>query len=611
MINTELNRKKAIKSNKIIKRIKVIISIMIIFILLIFMPYPFLYMNSYGNNFNNSIYSTEFYKNKNVMIIVPHQDDEINVAGATIKNYVDGGSEVTVVFTTNGDYYGLGEIRINEAINAVGKLGVKPENVVFLGYGDKWNTEYNHIYHAPDNEIITSGIGNLKSYGTDEIQTFREMVSGNQSLYTRKNYKSDIRDVILHYSPDIIFSVDFDLHIDHRATSLLFEEVIGEILKEYEDYEPKVFKGFAYNTAWFAINDFYSINLKSTAIPNKNDIINEDYELDTPNYNWKDRVRFLVPNEMLSYTKRSNLLYEALSKHKSQNANLKTTKIANSDQVFWERNTNSITYNSEIKASSGNSNYINDFKLIDSTDISEYEVVFNNCVWTQEDNDLEKSLNITLGNPSDIYSISIYDNPSLNDNITKGVLRFSDGSEIYVKDLMINGSETIIDFPKKSNIEYIEFKILEYEGDNPGLCELEVFDTDRGDDIQYIKLIVDDEEENFLYRYMVSDGETIPINIYSYPNTQNKISLDDCNISIIKGDENISIQDNTLKIAEGVKPGEYKIRVEMNDNELIFDEVEIVIPNLIERIYYGFITMYERIFDRICVSLRYRLGLLE
>lgn len=145
MINTELNRKKAIKSNKIIKRIKVIKSIMIIFILLIFMPYPFLYMNSYGNNFNNSIYSTEFYKNKNVMIIVPHQDDEINVAGATIKNYVDGGSEVTVVFTTNGDYYGLGEIRINEAINAVGKLGVKPENVVFLGYGDKWNTEYNHI----------------------------------------------------------------------------------------------------------------------------------------------------------------------------------------------------------------------------------------------------------------------------------------------------------------------------------------------------------------------------------------------------------------------------------------------------------------------------------
>lgn len=430
------------------------------------------------------------------------------------------------------------------------------------------------------------------------------MVSGNQSLYTRENYKSDIRDVILHYSPDIIFSVDFDLHIDHRATSLLFEEVIGEILKEYEDYEPKVFKGFAYNTAWFAINDFYSINLKSTAIPNKNDIINEDYELDTPNYNWKDRVRFLVPNEMLSYTKRSNLLYEALSKHKSQNANLKTTKIANSDQVFWERNTNSITYNSEIKASSGNSNYINDFKLIDSTDISEYEIVFNNCVWTPEDNDLEKNLNITLGNPSDIYSISIYDNPSLNDNITKGVLRFSDGSEIYVKDLMINGSETIIDFPKKSNIEYIEFKIIEYEGDNPGLCELEVFDTDRGDDIQYIKLIVDDEEENFLYRYMVSDGETIPINIYSYPNTQNKISLDDCNISIIKGDENISIQDNTLKIAEGAKPGEYKIRVEMNENELIFDEVEIVIPNLIERIYYGFITMYERIFDRICVSLR-------
>lgn len=163
MVNTELENKKLIKSNKRIKRIKIAIGIMIIFILSIFMPYPFLYMVNYGNGFNNSIYSTDFYKNKNVMVIVPHQDDEINVAGATIKNYINGGSDVIVVFTTNGDYYGLGKVRIDEAINAMEKLGVKSENVVFLGYGDKWDTEYNHIYHAPDNEIVKSYIGNIET----------------------------------------------------------------------------------------------------------------------------------------------------------------------------------------------------------------------------------------------------------------------------------------------------------------------------------------------------------------------------------------------------------------------------------------------------------------
>ena len=33
-------------------------------------------------------------------------------------------------------------------------LGVDEDNVVFLGYGDQWDTDYKHIYHAPEDEII-------------------------------------------------------------------------------------------------------------------------------------------------------------------------------------------------------------------------------------------------------------------------------------------------------------------------------------------------------------------------------------------------------------------------------------------------------------------------
>lgn len=40
---------------------------------------------TFEGDFGNSIFSESEWRDKNVMIIVPHQDDEINLAGATIK----------------------------------------------------------------------------------------------------------------------------------------------------------------------------------------------------------------------------------------------------------------------------------------------------------------------------------------------------------------------------------------------------------------------------------------------------------------------------------------------------------------------------------------------
>lgn len=123
---------------RVIKKASIfIISSIVIVIILFLIGYSVLYIGSYGDEFDNYIYSSQFFKDKQVMIIVPHEDDEINVAGATIKNYTDAGSNVVVVFTTNGDYNGLGELRIDEAVNAMVELGVKKENVLFLGYGDQ------------------------------------------------------------------------------------------------------------------------------------------------------------------------------------------------------------------------------------------------------------------------------------------------------------------------------------------------------------------------------------------------------------------------------------------------------------------------------------------
>ena len=67
-----------------------------------------------------------------LLIIVPHEDDELAIAGAMIYGAVQQKMNIKVVFVTNGDYYRHeGMIRIREAEEALGELGVAPENRIW------------------------------------------------------------------------------------------------------------------------------------------------------------------------------------------------------------------------------------------------------------------------------------------------------------------------------------------------------------------------------------------------------------------------------------------------------------------------------------------------
>ena len=81
----------------------------------------------------------DFFSDHKVMVIVPHQDDDINLLGSSVKHYLNNGSELYVVFTTNGDYYDNAEIRYQEVIKYYEDLGVSESNIIFLGYGDSWD----------------------------------------------------------------------------------------------------------------------------------------------------------------------------------------------------------------------------------------------------------------------------------------------------------------------------------------------------------------------------------------------------------------------------------------------------------------------------------------
>lgn len=71
-----------------------------------------------------------------ILVVSPHPDDETIGAGGFIQEAVQVGAALRVVVATDGNKHGLKRIRHSEIINALTRLGVAAENVVFFDYPD-------------------------------------------------------------------------------------------------------------------------------------------------------------------------------------------------------------------------------------------------------------------------------------------------------------------------------------------------------------------------------------------------------------------------------------------------------------------------------------------
>lgn len=452
---------------------------------------------------------TSLFSDKNVMILIPHQDDEINLAGGLIEQYTAAGSEVTVVFTTNGDRFGESQRRAGETLCVMSELGVKKENICYLGFGDLWQGQtygdrfVSHIYNSPDPDALwMSTYGATATYGTETIPCYQELA------YTRSNYLSAIRSILLQKRPDTLFVVDFDSHLDHRAASLLFEEAMGEILKEYPDYHPAVYKGFCYGTAWEAPSDYFAdINLLSTVKPY--DYIWE--ETDTP-YRWEDRLRFPLSERNLNPVLSGNSVYKTLASHASQSGDMHATQVLNGDKVFWQRRTDSLLHQAEVFVGNRKTGLLNDFKLRDYPDIT--DITGQNC-------NLEvvstEPVRIRFPDTVTANTIHLYDDPDDTRNILAGYLAFSDGSRVDFSALNPDGTVTVLSFPK-TNLSDMEIVVTDYEGDWAGLCEVELFyDEAAASDTADSFIMPVDSDGNFVYDYTLQENDTLALQLFRYP----------------------------------------------------------------------------------------------
>lgn len=508
---------------------------------------------------DNSFYDSQF-KNKKVMVIVPHEDDDLLISGQVLPPMYKNGADVRVVFATNGDKRVSAYTRQSEACNALEKLGIPREKVIFLGYPDgtqlyvgkkafSFSSGWDHTY---------AGKG-FKDYHFDRF--------GTHAKYTAENMVDDIESVVLEYRPDYILAIDFDTHTDHRGVSISFEKAMERILKKESGYTPKVLKCFGYSLAWKSKPDFYALNIKSTVMQDREKNNDPSYETDVPQYRWNNRIRLPIDKKSLSHSILRCSEYKALSEHLSQYAYCYSERIINGDSVYWNRRTDSLTYNADISVSSGDASLLNDFRLIGvGNRTAGPNVKLENCVSRFDKNDAQKTVTVKFDSPKTVSCVSLYDNFGLNSNILGGVITFSDGSKVEVPALNTDGSETRVVFEPKHNITSFTFKVTEYEG-VAGLDEIEAFenaDYDMG--FSLIKLKNADTDD-YIYNYLITpDEKSLNLGVYlSNPNAG-------YTIKIIEGDS-VKLEGNTLVFDDDFE--KCTVRAELNGDPSTYDQITV------------------------------------
>ena len=508
---------------------------------------------------DNSFYDSQF-KNKKVMVIVPHEDDDLLISGQVLPPMYKNGADVRVVFATNGDKRVSAYTRQSEACNALEKLGIPREKVIFLGYPDgtqlyvgkkafSFSSGWDHTY---------AGKG-FKDYHFDRF--------GTHAKYTAENMVDDIESVVLEYRPVYILAIDFDTHTDHRGVSISFEKAMERILKKESGYTPKVLKCFGYSLAWKSKPDFYALNIKSTVMQDREKNNDPSYETDVPQYRWNNRIRLPIDKKSLSHSILRCSEYKALSEHLSQYAYCYSERIINGDSVYWNRRTDSLTYNADISVSSGDASLLNDFRLIGvGNRTAGLHVKLENCVSRFDKNDAQKTVTVKFDSPKTVSCVSLYDNFGLNSNILGGVITFSDGSKVEVPALNADGSETRVVFETKHNITSFTFKVTEYEG-VAGLDEIEAFenaDYDMG--FSLIKLKNADTDD-YIYNYLITpDEKSLNLGVYlSNPNAG-------YTIKIIEGD-GVKLEGNTLVFDDDFE--KCTVRAELNGDPSTYDQITV------------------------------------
>ena len=363
-----------------------------------------------------------------LVIFVPHQDDETNLAG-NILSYLVKKYDVYVVYSSLEVNPDKASIRKKEAVNACAVYGIEKDNVIFLEFPDTPNRNGHHFFTDGDKSIT------LK-----------------------------FEEILRKLMPEVIIGTDFDFHSDHRMVSLALDEAVFNIMNEIQTYTPLYLKGFCYETAYYGVDDYSATDLKNTKVAK--------IPLSNVSYKWEDRI------SLNSQEKNGFIFFKtpfkALKCHKSQYAAMHARKVINADNVFWKKRTdNLLIRDATITATSGDISKISDLKVIDTDDIiteDPLQIDYSKALWRPDDSDLNPCINIAFREEKTIEQIVLHGNPMI-DHIEKCNIEIHLGEQtLKVDSLMPYGQPTILNIDRVQ-CSHIEIRSLS----QTCISEIEVF----------------------------------------------------------------------------------------------------------------------------------------
>lgn len=441
---------------------------------------------------------------KRILVMAPHEDDEMLMAGGVMNRAVANGDEVYVVYATNGDYSGVdhGKLRIRDTVNALNTIGVPTDHLYFLGYADnggmgvgQYTTAFTdsfvyNIFIADDNKVISSRNGVTKTYGDESVRNdYHYLMTGEHASYTRANFLADLESVMKSVNPtDVYMTSRYDMHYDHAYFGLFGNEAIKNIQKENDKFQPTVHEAIIHS------------HMTDEVYPKDQGNYGWGKELNTylgawqhldgleekTMLNWSERENVLTPYSMRQGPFKYNLKDQALRKYSTEYYNW-IASFSKVNEVFYKHETNSIGSLATVTASSENSSDSrwddqSAVKTVDgiadgyATGLANKHTRFPWAEWVTKNEGKGAWLNLAYDEAQKVTTIKLYDRPNTDDHITKSHLEFEDGTTLEVGELPNDGAVKEISLGEGKEVKNIKFVVDEVSESTTavGLAEIEV-----------------------------------------------------------------------------------------------------------------------------------------
>jgi LmbE family N-acetylglucosaminyl deacetylase len=207
----------------------------------------------------------EFSSRDRILVLAPHPDDEALTVLGPIQRALKAKARLKIVYFTNGDYNELsyflykrtpvftkggfikiGKSRQAESRAAMQYLGIKNNDLVFLGYPDRFTEAILTSFWNPK-KPPASLITQIKRVPYEDAPSFGAPYVGQSIL-------KDLKRILIAFNPTKIFvSSPQDTNPDHRSLYVYLKIALLDLEKELN---PKVYTYLVHKPGWPQIRGY-------------------------------------------------------------------------------------------------------------------------------------------------------------------------------------------------------------------------------------------------------------------------------------------------------------------------------------------------------------------